>query len=90
MTATELALLPSEELTWQTMAAYEVASGDVGTWALMLGLEPDEESTTKMFDLTHVAYAQLWLAMGDAFHEQLWPRVRRWEEARRRQRSARN
>lgn len=83
MTIAELRELPVEELTWQMLAAYEAVDGDMVVWAILLGLDPDIESTESIYDSTHAEYARIWLAMGDEFHERLRPLVGHWLRERR-------
>lgn len=77
MTAADLAQLPEDQVTWQLMAAMEAADHEYERWARMLVLDINA-ATDRMYRLVHDAYAALWLAMGDAFHDRLWPLAESW------------
>ena len=83
MTTAELRELSAEDLSWEMLAAYEVAD-EPETWASLLGLDPESEASVALYDNTHEEYARLWTAMGDEFHERLRPLVGHWRRTKRR------
>lgn len=74
--------MSEDTLTWELLGSYEAADHDFARWCRLVNLNPMTEEVVLAYDVIHAAYATLWLAMGDTFHERLWPIANRWRGKR--------
>lgn len=70
--------LADHELTWEMLAAYEIADQVYETWCEMVGLVAMTERANDAYEIVHAAYARLWMTMGDQFFARLERYVDRW------------
>lgn len=70
---------PDDQLGTEAMGLIEAIDFDYERWCRVIGMDPDNEESERVFDVTRYRYLDLWTEMGEKeFGEMVTPIVEKW------------